>query len=133
MEKTMKALENLLKYLPANSRKQLEVHLIGPSKRPGGRPRKLTAVQESELIREYTRGSTLKETGDKFNVSTHLVLSCLKREGIPRRRQGQRFISDDSTVYRVGQMMGKGLTQAEMAKEIGCTRQRVCQIIKQYY
>lgn len=129
----MKALENLLKYLPANSRKQMEVHLIGPAKRPGGRPRKLTAVQQSELIREYTRGSTLKETGDKFNVSTHLVLNCLKREGIARRRQGPRFIGDDSSVYLVGQMVGTGLTQAEMAEKIGCTRQRVCQIIKQYY
>jgi len=128
----MNALENLLKYLPVNSQKHWRVHLIGPAKRKGP-ARKLSEATEGELIREYTRGLTLKEAGKKCDISPSLVRKTLQRKGVTLRRKGPRFMRNESTVYKVAKLMNKGLTQAEMAREIGCTPQRICQIVKRYY
>ena len=76
MENAVKELETLLKYLPTNTRKQMEVHLIGTAK-PAGKPRTLDAAQEGELIRAYMHGSTLAEVGKHFGVSKKGLQSLL--------------------------------------------------------
>lgn len=128
----MQALENLLKYLPVNTRKQMEVHLTGPAK-PMGRPRKLTASLESDVIRAYMDGASLKEVGQRFNVNGGTVRNTLVRNNVQRRRTGPKFLRDTSKVYDVGRMLGTGISQSEMARRMGCTRQRVSQIVKRHY
>lgn len=128
----MKELETLLKYLPTNTRKQMEVHLTGTAK-PAGKPRTLDAVQEGELIRAYMHGSTLAEVGKHFGVSKSLVHATLKRNDVQRRRTGHRFIKDTSKVYDVGRLINEGLTQSEIADKLGISRQRVHQVVKRYY
>ena len=128
----MQALENLMKYLPANTRKQMEVHLTGSAKPPHGL-RKLARSVEGDVIRAYMDGASLKEVGRRFNVDSGTVRNTLIRNNIQRRRKGRQFLKDTSKAYDVGRMLGTGLTQSEMARRLGCTRQRVSQIIKRHY
>lgn len=128
----MKALENLIKYLPANTRKQMEVHLTGPSTPVHGN-RKLTAQLEGDVIRAYMDGATLKEVGKRFDIDSGTVRLTLIRNNVQRRRKGAQFLQDASKVYDVGRMLRQGLTQSEMARQLGVSRQRVSQIIKRHY
>lgn len=128
----MQALENLMKYLPINTRKQMEVHLTGSAKPPHGN-RKLARSVEGDVIRAYMDGASLEEVGKRFDVTGGTIRHALIRNNIQRRRKGRQFLKDTSKVYDVGRMLGTGLTQSEMARRLGCTRQRVSQIIKRHY
>lgn len=71
-----------------------------------------------ELQRLNDEGKTLKEIADIFDVDKTMIIKVMKREGIELKnpqRGGYSTYTDDT----LREMQARGLSQADMARELG--------------
>ena len=127
-------LHTMLKYLPANQRKQLAKCLPAPARKRGpGRARKFTPEQATQLITDYEHGLTLIQIGEKYGVAGATVRRYLTEAGVQMRPPGGWRVPDGSKRYDVVNLVGQGQKQSEVARTLGISKQRVSQIIKRWF
>lgn len=127
-------LHTMLKYLPANQRKQLAKCLPAPArKRSPGRARKFTPEQVEQLITDYEHGLTLIQIGEKNGVAGATVRRYLTEAGVQMRPRGPWRVPDGSKRYEVVNLVSQGKKQSDVAKSLGISKQRVSQILKRWF
>ena len=94
---------------------------------------KVTPEQATQLITDYEHGLTLLQIGEKHGVSGPTVRRYLIEAGVQMRPPGGWRVPDGSKRYEVVNLAGQGMRQADVARTVGVSRQRVSQILKRWF
>ena len=93
--------------------------------------------RHQEIIKVYSSGSTLQQTGDKFGVSKQRILAILKREGVPRRSRrgpdpGQRHHRIQTSIPVILEVFDRGYPVEVIAKALHCSPITVRSVLIQH-
>jgi lambda repressor-like predicted transcriptional regulator len=92
-----------------------------PSTPPRQRQKRLTSYEVVQVIQLYHCGAVMRELADRFGVHKHTISECLKRMGVPLRRQGLR----DEDVEEAAQLYAEGWSLARLGQKYGCAHSSV--------
>lgn len=111
-----------------NKLKAEGLHVVGHKHDGAAESKASYSVPTSLRIFElYSAGQTMKETSAKTGVSEEAIRRLLHKVGVPIRKSGPRQKVDRE---RVRQLKADGKTNADIARELGVTKEAIGQIVR---
>jgi lambda repressor-like predicted transcriptional regulator len=83
--------------------------------------KRLASYEVVHVIRLYQGGTEMCELATQFGVHKHTISQCLKRMGVPRRRQGLR----DDDIEEAAQLYADGWSLVRLGEKYGCAHSSV--------
>jgi lambda repressor-like predicted transcriptional regulator len=83
--------------------------------------KRLSSYEVVQVIQLYQAGAEMRALADQFGVHKHTVSQCLKRMGVPLRRQGLH----DDDIVEAAQLYADGWSLVGLGEKYGCAHSSV--------
>ena len=92
-------------------------------------PSKYQKVNYDEIGNEFKKGKSIQEISKMYKISQEYVKFILCKKGISRRKDFEPT-NNQKEIMRL--IQEEGLSQAEVGRQLGCSRQRINTIYKKF-